>query len=188
MQNLAGKVVIVTGASRGIGAAAAIALGAAGASVMLIVRDAARTADIARQITASGGKAEAMACDVSDYAACQAMVEATSRRFGAVDVLVNNAGVIEPINAVGTTDPEQWARSIQVNLIGAYNAIRAVLQGMLARGHGDLINVSSGAALRPQEGWSAYCAGKAARLGQRPTRAHRPRVDGAPPRGNTQGL
>lgn len=161
MQNLAGKVVIVTGASRGIGSAAALALGSAGASVMLIARDAARIADVARQIAASGGKAEAMPCDVSDYAACQAMVEATSRKLGPVDVLVNNAGVIEPIGAIGTTDPTEWARSIQINLIGAYYAIRAVLPAMLQRGHGDIINVSSGAALRPQEGWSAYCSGKA---------------------------
>jgi 3-oxoacyl-[acyl-carrier protein] reductase len=161
MQNLAGKVVIITGASRGIGAATALALGAAGASVMLIARDAARTADTARQIAAAGGKAEAMPCDVSDYAACQAMVEATSRKLGPVDALVNNAGVIEPISVVGGTDPTQWRRSIEINLIGAYYAIRAVLPGMLERGHGDIINVSSGAALRPQEGWSAYCAGKA---------------------------
>lgn len=161
MQNLAGKVVIVTGASRGIGSAAALALGSAGASVMLIARDAARIADVARQIVASGGNAEVFPCDVSDFAACQAMVEATTRKLGPVDVLVNNAGVIEPIGAIGATDPTEWARSIQINLIGAYYAIRAVLPAMLQRGHGDIINVSSGAALRPQEGWSAYCSGKA---------------------------
>ena len=102
-----------------------------------------------------------MACDVSDYAACQRLVQETTQRFGPPDVLVNNAGVIEPIGMVGMSDPAEWARSIQINLIGAYYAIRAVLPGMMERGHGDIINVSSGAALRPQEGWSAYCAGKA---------------------------
>ena len=102
-----------------------------------------------------------MACDVSDYAACQRLVHETTRHFGPPDVLVNNAGVIEPIGMVGETDPTEWARSIEINLIGAYYAIRAVLPGMIERGHGDIINVSSGAALRPQEGWSAYCAGKA---------------------------
>jgi NAD(P)-dependent dehydrogenase (short-subunit alcohol dehydrogenase family) len=61
----------------------------------------------------------------------------------------------------GAADPAEWARSIEINLIGAYYAVRAVLPGMIERGHGDIINVSSGAALRPQEGWSAYCAGKA---------------------------
>jgi 3-oxoacyl-[acyl-carrier protein] reductase len=128
---------------------------------MLIARDAERSAETARQIAASGGKAEAMPCDISDYAACQAMVEATNRKFGPMDVLVNNAGVIEPIGTVGTTDPGHWARSIEINLIGAYYAIRSVLPEMLKRKRGDIINVSSGAALRPQEGWSAYCAGKA---------------------------
>ena len=161
MQGLAGKVAIVTGASRGIGAAAALALGEAGASVVLAARTVAQAEANARQIDAAGGKAVAMACDVSDYAACQRLVHETTRHFGPPDVLVNNAGVIEPIGMVGETDPTEWARSIEINLIGAYYAIRAVLPGMIERGHGDIINVSSGAALRPQEGWSAYCAGKA---------------------------
>jgi 3-oxoacyl-[acyl-carrier protein] reductase len=160
MQDLAGKVVIVTGASRGIGAATALALGEAGAAVMLAARGDA-TATVARQINAAGGKAEAMACDVSDYAACQAVAAAANRRFGPVDALINNAGVIEPIAKVGEADPAAWARAIQINLIGAYYAIRAVLPDMLARGHGRIVNVSSGAALRPLEGWSAYCSGKA---------------------------
>ena len=161
MQDLAGKVAIVTGASRGIGAAAALALGEAGASVVLAARTVAQAEANARQIDAAGGKAVAMACDVSDYAACQRLVHETTRHFGPPDVLVNNAGVIEPIGMVGETDPTEWARSIEINLIGAYYAIRAVLPGMIERGRGDIINVSSGAALRPQEGWSAYCAGKA---------------------------
>jgi 3-oxoacyl-[acyl-carrier protein] reductase len=161
MHDLAGKVAIVTGASRGIGAAAALALGEAGASVVLAARTVAQAGANARQIDAAGGKAVAMTCDVSDYAACQRLVHETTRHFGPPDVLVNNAGVIEPIGWVGETDPTGWARSIEINLIGAYYAIRAVLPGMIERGHGDIINVSSGAALRPQEGWSAYCAGKA---------------------------
>ena len=73
-------------------------------------------------------------------------MQETTHRFGPPDVLVNNAGVIEPIGMVGTADPAEWARTIQINLIGAYYAIRAVLPGMLERGHGDIINVSSGAA------------------------------------------
>jgi 3-oxoacyl-[acyl-carrier protein] reductase len=161
MQSLAGMVAIVTGASRGIGAAAALALGQAGASVMLAARDAAQADVNAQRINAAGGTAAAKACDVADYAACQRLVRETTQRFGPPDVLVNNAGVIEPIGAVGDTDPDQWARGIEINLIGAYFAIRAVLPGMIARGRGDIINVSSGAALRPQEGWSGYCAGKA---------------------------
>ena len=134
MQGLAGKVAIVTGASRGIGAAAALALGEAGASVVLAARTVAQAEANARQIDAAGGKAVAMACDVSDYAACQRLVHETTQRFGPPDVLVNNAGVIEPIGMVGETDPTEWARSIEINLIGAYYAIRAVLPGMIERG------------------------------------------------------
>jgi 3-oxoacyl-[acyl-carrier protein] reductase len=161
MQSLAGKVAIVTGASRGIGAAAAVALGEAGASVVLAARDAALTETNARRINAAGSKAASIACDVADYAACLRLVHETTQRFGPPDVLVNNAGVIEPIGTVSTANPSRWAHNIQVNLIGAYHAIRAVLPAMLEHGRGTIINVSSGAALRPQEGWSAYCAAKA---------------------------
>ncbi len=161
MQSLAGKVAIVTGASRGIGAAAALALGEAGASVVLAARSLTQAEANARRIEASGGKAFAIRCDVSNYADCQRLVQETTRRLAPPDVLVNNAGVIEPIAMAGEADPAEWARSIQINLIGAYHAIRAVLPGMIERGHGDIINVSSGAAMRPQDGWSAYCAGKA---------------------------
>ena len=161
MASLSGKVAIVTGASRGIGAAAALALGAAGASVVLAARNGTEAEANAQQIDASGGKAFGLACDVSDYASCQRLVQETASRFGPPDILVNNAGVIEPISAVGVADPRDWARSIEINLIGAYYAIRRVLPAMLERGHGDIINVSSGAAVRPLEGWSAYCAGKA---------------------------
>jgi NAD(P)-dependent dehydrogenase (short-subunit alcohol dehydrogenase family) len=161
MQTLAGKTVIVTGASRGIGAAAAKVLGAAGAAVMLAARDTALVTEVADEIIAAGGKAAAMECDVSNYGACERLVQDTIHRFGAVDALVNNAGVIEPISLVGESDPAEWTRNIQINLIGAYYVIRAVLPGMLAAGGGRIINVSSGAALRPLEGWSAYCSGKA---------------------------
>jgi len=69
--------------------------------------------------------------------------------------------VIEPIASIASGDPAAWARSIEINLIGAYHAIRAVLPGMIAAGGGTIVNVSSGAALRPLEAWSAYCSGKA---------------------------
>jgi 3-oxoacyl-[acyl-carrier protein] reductase len=161
MGSLSGKVVIVTGASRGIGAAAAAALAKAGASVMLTARDGKLAQEVADGITASGGRAVARACDVSDYKAVELLVSATEEQFGPVDVLVNNAGVIEPIGRVLDSDPALWARNIEINLSGAYYAIRAVLPGMVARGGGAIVNVSSGAAIRPLEGWSAYCSGKA---------------------------
>ncbi len=161
MPELDGKVVLVTGASRGIGAAASTALAQAGAAVMLLARDGQRAETVAQDILRAGGKAAARACDVSDYAAMQTAVAATVEKFGRLDVLVNNAGVIEPITSIADSDPAAWARNIEINLTGAYYAIRAVLPGMIASGGGTIVNVSSGAAMRPLEGWSAYCSGKA---------------------------
>ncbi len=161
MRSLAGKIVIVTGASRGIGAAAATALAKAGATIVLTARDGELVREVTCSITASGGSASAHACDVSDYAAVEALVTETKSRFGTVDVLINNAGVIEPIASIAESDPATWARNIQINLTGAYHAIRAVLPGMIAGGSGTIVNLSSGAAIRPQEGWSAYCSAKA---------------------------
>ncbi|HET6309206.1 MAG TPA: SDR family oxidoreductase [Rhodopila sp.] len=158
MGSLDGKVIIVTGASRGIGSAAATALAASGATVVLAARDGARTEEVARAI---GPAASARACDVADYAAFAALVAETKSRFGRIDALVNNAGVIEPIAPIAESDPAEWARNVAINLTGAYHAIRAVLPVMLEAGGGTIVNVSSGAAIRPLEGWSAYCSAKA---------------------------
>jgi 3-oxoacyl-[acyl-carrier protein] reductase len=161
MSTLTGKVIIVTGASRGIGAAASVALAKAGATVVLTARDGGLAGSVAQSIAEAGGSALAQPCDVADYGAFAALVETTKSRFGRVDILVNNAGVIEPIAAVADSDPAAWARDIGINLTGAYHAIRAVLPGMIAAGGGTIVNVSSGAAIRPLEGWSAYCSAKA---------------------------
>ena len=161
MSILAGKVVIVTGASRGIGAAAALALGKAGATVVLAARDGKQVAEVAQQIVQAGGKASASVCDVADYASVERLVAETIERFGRLDVLVNNAGVIEPIAPLAETDPALWAKAIQINLTGAYFAVRAVLPAMIAAGGGTIVNISSGAGTRPLEGWSAYSASKA---------------------------
>jgi NAD(P)-dependent dehydrogenase (short-subunit alcohol dehydrogenase family) len=158
MGSLDGKVIIVTGASRGIGAAAAAALATAGATVVLTARDGKLTEQVARSI---GGAASAHTCDVSDYAAFETLVADTKARFGRLDALINNAGVIDPIASIADSDPAAWARNVTINLTGAYHAIRAVLPGMLAAGGGTIVNVSSGAAIRPLEGWSAYCSAKA---------------------------
>ncbi len=158
---LKGKVALVTGASRGLGEGAARALASAGAAVMLVARDGALAARVAGDIAKSGGRAEALACDVADYGAVEKVVARTREAFGGLDILVNNAGVIEPIAEIATSDPAQWANNITINLVGAYNVVRAVLPGMIAAGGGSIVNVSSGAAFRPLEGWSAYCSGKA---------------------------
>ena len=161
MISLAGKSIIVTGASRGIGEAAAHALAAAGARLMLASRDGTLTAQVAAAITASGGTATATACDVSDYKAMEVLVAKTIGAYGRLDVLINNAGVIDPIQRLEDSDPAAWAHNIQINLIGAYNAVRASIGPMIAGGGGTIVNISSGAAIRPLEGWSAYCTGKA---------------------------
>jgi len=158
---LSGKVVIVTGASRGIGAAASVALARAGASVMLTARDGALAGRVAGDISAGGGQAAARGCDVSDYRAVMHLVAETRQRFGRLDALINNAGVIEPISTIADGDPGEWARNVQINLVGAYHAIRAVLPPMVEAGGGTIVNISSGAALRPLEGWSSYCSAKA---------------------------
>jgi NAD(P)-dependent dehydrogenase (short-subunit alcohol dehydrogenase family) len=158
---LDGKVALVTGASRGLGEGAARSLAREGASVMLLARDGDLAQVVARGIVADGGRAEALACDVSDYASVERAVADTRERFGGLDILINNAGVIEPIAPLADSDPAAWVLNIQINLIGGYNVVRAVLDGMLAAGGGTIVNVSSGAAHRPMEGWSAYCAGKA---------------------------
>jgi NAD(P)-dependent dehydrogenase (short-subunit alcohol dehydrogenase family) len=155
--SLQGKIALVTGASRGLGEGAARALAQEGARVMLLARDGDLAGRVAREI---GGAAEAVPCDVSDFPAVERAVADTRKRLGGLNILVNNAGVIEPIAELAASDPAVWARNIQINLVGAYNVVRAVIDDMLKSG-GSIINVSSGAAHRPLEGWSSYCAAKA---------------------------
>src|SRR5579863_4049033 len=90
------KVAIVTGASRGIGAGAAFVLAKAGAAVALVARNKKRASQLAQEIVASGGRAAAIACDVADYPSVQTMVDDTARQLGSIDILINNAGIIEP--------------------------------------------------------------------------------------------
>ncbi|WP_380055763.1 SDR family oxidoreductase [Falsihalocynthiibacter sp. SS001] len=157
--SLSGKTVVITGASKGIGAAAAYEFADAGANVVLMARSGEAIAEIARKI---GDKALAVPCDVSRYGEVSAGIDAARKAFGSVDVLINNAGVIDPIGPLAESDPKDWGHSIDINLKGVYNGIRAVLPQMLAAKSGTILNVSSGAAHGPMEGWSAYCTGKAA--------------------------
>jgi NAD(P)-dependent dehydrogenase (short-subunit alcohol dehydrogenase family) len=103
-----------------------------------------------------------MGCDVVDYARVEEAVNRTRAAFGRVDALVNNAGVIEPIGPLATSDPAAWARAADINLNGVYNGMRAVLPVMRAQGGGTIVTLGSGAAHNPLEGWSHYCATKAA--------------------------
>jgi NAD(P)-dependent dehydrogenase (short-subunit alcohol dehydrogenase family) len=149
--DLAGKVAIVTGGSRGIGAAAAAALATAGAAVVLVGRDGVAAERAAEAITALGGHAYGVGCDIADFPSVEKVVVEVEQRFGPPAILVNNAGVIEPIGPLASSDPAAWRRNIEINLIGAYNAVSAMPRMLDANG-GTVINVSSGAAHRPQGG------------------------------------
>lgn len=153
-----GKTVLITGASRGIGAAAAQAFAEAGANVALLARSGDEIESLAAEI---GEAAMALRCDVADYAQVEAAVKATADRFGGLDVLVGNAGVIEPIARLAEADPAGWGHAIDINLKGVFNGMRAALPVMRAQGGGTVLTVSSGAAHGPVEAWSHYCASKA---------------------------
>ena len=156
---MTGKTVAITGASRGIGAAAARAFAAAGANVVLMARDREAIAGLAGEI---GKAALAVPSDVTRYWEVDAALTAAVETFGGLDALVNNAGVIEPISPIGSADPVAWGQLIDINLKGVFHCARAAVPLMVDRGGGTILNVSSGAAVTPLEGWSAYCASKAA--------------------------
>jgi NAD(P)-dependent dehydrogenase (short-subunit alcohol dehydrogenase family) len=164
MTELTGQTAIVTGASRGIGAETAILLAEAGASVVLAARSVPEIEALARRIAEAGGAARAVPCDVADRAAVAALIAETEAVFGPVDLLVNNAGVIAPIAPLAEGDPEAWTRALDTNLKGVYWTTRAVLPAMIGRRRGTIVNVGSGAAHRPLEGWSHYCTAKAGAL------------------------
>ncbi|SLN35250.1 SDR family oxidoreductase [Pseudooctadecabacter jejudonensis] len=156
--DMTGKVVLITGASRGIGAATAQAFAQASAKVALVARSSDAISELAADI---GSAAIAIPCDVSDYAAVVAAIQTTEDTFGPLDVVIGNAGLLDPINHLAEADPEAWGTTIDVNLKGVFNGMRAAMPGMIERGAGTIITVSSGAAHGPVEAWSSYCASKA---------------------------
>ncbi|MEQ8394093.1 SDR family oxidoreductase [Thalassobaculum sp.] len=164
MQELNGQAAVVTGASRGIGLAAAQLLARSGVSVIMAARTTRETEAGAAGIRAAGGAAEAVACDVARYQDVTHAIEQCRQRFGRVDILVNNAGLIDPIARLGDSDPEAWGTVVDVNLKGVYHGLRAALPIMAEQGGGVVVNISSGAATSALEGWSHYCATKAAVL------------------------
>ena len=158
---LDGQVAVVTGGGRGIGRAAAIRLAKAGASVVVTARTVSEIEETARRIRASGGSSKAFSADVSNWDAMVSLARETAKTFGPADMVVVNAGVIEPVGDTWAVTAEDWGASIQVNLTGAFHTARAFLPAMVKRGKGVLIFTSSGAATHPAVGWSAYCAAKA---------------------------
>lgn len=154
-----GGTALITGASRGIGAATAREMVAQGLKVALLARDMGAIADLAGELGEEA--ALAIPCDVARWQEVAVAVDACVETFGSLDVVVANAGMIEPMAPLVEGDPEAWATAINVNLTGVYHVVRAALPVMLAAGAGTILTVSSGAAHRALPGWSAYCASKA---------------------------
>jgi len=155
--DFSGKTVLITGASRGIGEASARLFAEAGANLALVARGNS-IEDLAAEI---GDQAIALPCDVSDYTALEHAVAQTVAKFGRLDVLINNAGVVEPIAHMMESDPAEWAKVIDINLNGVYYGMRAAVPHMIKNGGGTVLTISSGAAHNPIEGWSHYCSSKA---------------------------
>ena len=158
MTHLTGKTALITGASRGIGEATARLFAQMGANVVLAARGKGEIETIAGEI---GDAARWITCDVSRYGDVKAAVDLAVAEFGGLDILIGNAGVIEPVSHLATSDPEEWGKVIDINLKGVYYGMRAAMPVMQAAGGGTIITISSGAAHNALEGWSHYCASKA---------------------------
>ena len=154
-------VVVVTGASRGIGRASAFALGRAGAALALHARSEPRLSQVAEALREMDVPVEYIVGDIREPDTATRLIANAMYRFKQVDALVNNAGVIEPVSSIEECDVAAFARNIEVNLLGAVWGTRAALPS-LKRSGGRIINISSGAATEPVQGWGAYCASKAA--------------------------
>ncbi|MFD7340283.1 SDR family oxidoreductase [Streptomyces violascens] len=153
------KVVLITGASSGIGEATARRLAAAGHHVVLGARRAERLAALAKEIEADGGSALAQSLDVTDPLSMRSFVQAALDRYGRVDVLVNNAGVM-PLSRLDALRTEEWDRMIDVNLRGVLHGIAAVLSTMTAQRAGHIVNIASVSGLRVDPTAAVYSATK----------------------------
>lgn len=162
--DLSGATAIVTGASRGIGAATARHLAALGAHVVLAARSVEALEALAAVIAQAGGAARAVPTNAADPDAVAALVAAAMEATGRLDLLVNNAGLIDPIARIADSDPAAWSRAIDVNVKGVYHGLRYAIPVMAGQGGGTIVTLSSGAANAALEGWSHYCASKAAVL------------------------
>ncbi|MFJ6323768.1 MULTISPECIES: SDR family oxidoreductase [unclassified Rhizobium] len=153
------KVVLVTGASSGIGAGIARELGRAGAKLMLGARRTDRIEALAKEIREGGGEAATQRLDVTDRLDVEAFAEAARRNFGRVDVIVNNAGVM-PLSLMASLKVDEWDRMVDVNIKGVLYGIAAVLPEMTTRGSGHIINIASVGALSVSPTAAVYCATK----------------------------
>lgn len=159
MSSIQGKVIAITGASSGIGEAAAELLADHGAKVVVGARRKDRLEKLVAGIEAKGGVARARAVDVSSRSDVQAFIDFAKAEFGPVDVIVNNAGVM-PLSPMSALQVDEWDRMIDVNIRGVLNGIAAVLPDMKARGSGQIVNVASIGAHVVVPTGAVYCATK----------------------------
>jgi NAD(P)-dependent dehydrogenase (short-subunit alcohol dehydrogenase family) len=155
-------VALVTGASRGIGRATAIALAEDGFRVALLARSAAGLRETRELVEGRGGTALDFVADVTDAGVVEETVSAVGERLGPVGVLVNNAGSLRALGPLWEVQPDDWWADVTTSLGGAYNLCRTVVPGMIERRRGRIVNVTSYAALRPAPYQSGYACGKAA--------------------------
>lgn len=160
MQNLKGKVALITGAGRGIGRATAIEFAKEGIHVGLIARNKEHLDKVAEELQPYGVKVSTATADVSDLESITKAVEHVSQEIGPIDILINNAGISKFGNFM-ELDPQDWEQIIKVNLMGVYYTTRAVLPQMIERKTGDIINISSTAGQKGAPVTSAYSASKA---------------------------
>ncbi|HEY7831923.1 MAG TPA: SDR family NAD(P)-dependent oxidoreductase [Ktedonobacterales bacterium] len=161
MGELDGRVALVTGGGRGLGAATALALAEAGADVAVVGRTEAPLAEVAERVRALGRRAAYAVADMAQWKLVRAAVSQVETALGPIAILVNNAAVAGPIARVADLDPAAWDHNLAINLNGPFYAVHATLSGMLARGWGRILNVSSGSAVNAAPGMAAYSAAKA---------------------------
>ncbi len=164
MTDLKNKTALVTGAGKGIGKAIALALAKEGVNVILVARTQEEIDSVAAKVRSLRVKALAVTADVADINSVNAAVEKALSEFGAIDILINNAGIAS-FGKFLELEPTDWERIIQVNLMGPYYVTRAVIPNMIERQTGDIINISSTAGLAGNALTSAYSASKFALLG-----------------------